>query len=215
METTFYNIEEQKFWNDESIWVNGGHEWSGSFGTTENLWNKYIFDDLKSFRGANITEIAPGFGRITQFLAIVAGRLSVVDMNPICIQKTKEKLGAHVASYGVGDGKTLVGVQDLSQDLVFSFDSFVHMHKNVINEYVKEMQRVLVPGGYGWIHHSNLMGGSELSFNNVAGRSNMTPEEMKDMVEAQGFKVISQKPIQFAPVDQWNGIDFITFFQKL
>ena len=33
----FNNIDEQRFWNDESNWTEGGHEWSGIFGTTENL----------------------------------------------------------------------------------------------------------------------------------------------------------------------------------
>lgn len=211
----FYNIEEQRFWNNEDIWVDAGHEWSESFGSTEALWNKHIFDDLKQFRGKNITEIAPGFGRITQFLALIADKLSVVDMNPLCIKKTQDKLGHHVASYAVGDGKTLVGVGEESQDLVFSFDSFVHMHRNVIEEYVKEMHRVLKKGGYGWIHHSDLVGGSDFSFDNFAGRSNMTPVIMKEIVEAHGFEIVEQRPIQFAPVDAWNGIDFISVFRKL
>ena len=47
----YYNIEEQKLWNESHMWTEGGHEWSGPFGTTENLWNKYIFDNIKEFRG--------------------------------------------------------------------------------------------------------------------------------------------------------------------
>ena len=85
----FYNIEEQRFWNDEQIWSMDGHEWSKSFGTTENLWNNEIFDKIKEFRGKKILEIAPGFGRITQFLSILAGELIVVDLNPRCIEKTR------------------------------------------------------------------------------------------------------------------------------
>ena len=46
----FYNIEEQKIWNDPNIWSNGGHEWSGPFGTTEKLWNEHIFETIKPFR---------------------------------------------------------------------------------------------------------------------------------------------------------------------
>ena len=42
----FYNIDEQKFWNNNDIWLDSGHEWSSSFGTTENLWNKEIFDSI-------------------------------------------------------------------------------------------------------------------------------------------------------------------------
>jgi ubiquinone/menaquinone biosynthesis C-methylase UbiE len=135
----YYNIEEQRLWNLNSNWEIDGHEWSKSFGTTEDLWNNEIFDKIKEFRGKKILEIAPGFGRITQFLSILAGELIVVDLNPICIEKTKSKLKHHVLAYFVNDGKSFPKVRDNSQDLVFSFDSFVHMHANVTEEYVKEI----------------------------------------------------------------------------
>jgi len=130
----FYNIEEQRLWNNDYMWSLNGHEWSKSFGTTEDLWNKQIFDKIKNFRGKKILEIAPGFGRITQFLSILANELIVVDLNPLCIQKTKEKLGHHVLAYFVNDGKSIPKVRDNSQDLVFSYDSFVHLHANVTEE---------------------------------------------------------------------------------
>ena len=210
----FYNIEEQRFWNNDNIWTDGGHEWSNSFGTTENLWNKEIFDSIKEFRGKKILEIAPGFGRITQFLSILASELIVIDLNPLCIEKTKEKLGHHVLAYFTNDGKTLTGVRDNSQDLVFSFDSFVHMHANVTEEYVKEIFRVLKPGGQAFIHHSWLYGGSENSFNNSAGRANMSPEQFKGFVENNNMRIISQTPIRFKPLHGWDGTDSITIFEK-
>ena len=210
----FYNIEEQRTWNDRTWWSDGGHEWSGPFGTTENLWNKEIFDFIKDFRGKKILEIAPGFGRITQFLSILASELIVVDLNPLCIEKTKEKLGHHVLAYFTNDGKSLTGVRDNSQDLVFSFDSFVHMHANVTEEYVKEIFRVLKPGGQAFIHHSWIYGGSENSFENSAGRANMSPEQFKEIVENNNMKIISQSPIQFHPLNGWNGTDIISMFEK-
>jgi ubiquinone/menaquinone biosynthesis C-methylase UbiE len=210
----FYNIDEQRLWDNRSSWSDNGHEWSGPFGTTENLWNNEIFDFIKDFRDKKILEIAPGFGRITQFLSILASELIVIDLNPLCIEKTKEKLGHHVSEYLVNDGKSLSGVKDNSQDLVFSFDSFVHMHANVIEEYVKEMYRVLKPGGRGFIHHSWLYGGSENSFENTAGRSNMSSEQFKLFVENNNMKIVSQTSIQFNPLNGWNGCDIISIFEK-
>jgi SAM-dependent methyltransferase len=210
----FYNIDEQKFWNNNDIWLDSGHEWSSSFGTTENLWNKEIFDSIKEFRGKKILEIAPGFGRITQFLSILASELIVIDLNPLCIEKTKEKLGHHVLAYFTNDGKTLTGVRDNSQDLVFSFDSFVHMHANVTEEYIKEIFRVLKTGGQAFIHHSWLYGGSENSFDNSAGRANMSPEQFRGFVENNNMKIVSQTPIQFKPLNSWNGMDTISIFKK-
>jgi SAM-dependent methyltransferase len=210
----FYNIEEQKLWNEPHMWEDGGHEWSGPFGTTENLWNKEIFDTIKEFRGKKILEIAPGFGRITQFLSILASELIIIDLNPLCIQKTKEKMGNHVLAYLVNDGKSLTGVRNNSQDLVFSYDSFVHMHANVVEEYVKEIYRVLKPGGHAFIHHSWIYGGSDSSFQNSAGRANMSPELFKLFVEKHNMEIVSQRPINFKPLNGWNGTDCISFFKK-
>jgi len=211
----FYNIEEQKLWNNPDRWIDGGHEWSGPFGTTENLWNKEIFDSIKEFRGKKILEIAPGFGRMTQFLSILASELTVIDLNPLCIEKTKEKLGHHVSEYFVNDGKSLTGILDSSQDLVFSYDSFVHMHANVTEEYIKEIYRVLKPGGFGFIHHSWIYGGNEYSFINSGGRANMSPELFKELVETYGMEIVSQRPINFNPVFGWNGKDCISTFMKM
>ena len=210
----FKNIDEQRFWDNEEVWSDGGHEWSKSFGTTENLWNKHIFDDIKEFRNKKILEIAPGHGRFTQFLSILASELLVVDLNPNCIKKTKEKLGHHVLGYFVNNGNDLPKIRDNSQDLVFSFDSFVHFHKNVIDDYLKEIFRVLKPGGKAYIHHSWLEGGSDYSFHNYAGRSSMDPIIFKSLVEKNNMSVIEQKPITFEPLGEWDGTDNITIFEK-
>jgi SAM-dependent methyltransferase len=210
----YYNIEEQRLWNLNSNWTIDGHEWSKSFGTTEELWNNEIFDKIKEFRGKKILEIAPGFGRITQFLSILAGELIVVDLNPLCIEKTRAKLKHHVLAYFVNDGKSIPKVRDNSQDLVFSFDSFVHMHANVTEDYVKEIYRVLKPGGQAFIHHSWLYGGSDESTNNVAGRANMSPEQFKIFVENNNMEIVSQNIIQFEPLNSWNGTDCISMFRK-
>jgi len=210
----FYNIEEQRLWNLNSNWEVDGHEWSKSFGTTEDLWNNQIFDKIKDFRGKKILEIAPGFGRITQFLSILAGELIVVDLNPLCIEKTRNKLKHHVLAYFVNDGKSIPKVRNNSQDLVFSFDSFVHMHANVTEEYIKEIHRVLKPGGQAFIHHSWFYGGTDKSTENIAGRANMTPEYFKEMVERYEMEIVSQNPIQFEPLSNWSGIDCISIFRK-
>ena len=210
----FYNIEEQRKWNNPEMWENGGHEWSGPFGNTENLWNKHLFDTLKDFRGKKILEIAPGYGRITQFLSILASELLVIDLNEECIKKTKEKMSHHILAYFVNDGKSLTSIRDNSQDLVFSYDSFVHMHANVIEEYIKESHRVLKSGGHGYIHHSCLSQGSENSFQNTAGRSNMSPILFKELVEKYDMEIVSQEPIKFNSLNNWDGTDFISLFIK-
>jgi ubiquinone/menaquinone biosynthesis C-methylase UbiE len=210
----FNNVEEQRIWNDLGLWADGGHEWSKSFGTTENLWNTYLFDPLKKFRGKKILEIAPGHGRISQFLSILADELIVIDLNESCIEQTKKKLGNHIKEYHVNDGLSLTSIPSNSVDLVFSFDSFVHMHQNVIKSYVKEISRVLVNGGHGFIHHSNFQQGQDYSFRNWGGRSNMTKELFESFVIENEMNILSQNTIKFNPEGFWSGIDILSFFYR-
>jgi predicted methyltransferase len=88
------------------------------------------------------------------------------------------------------------------------------MHANVTEEYVKEIYRVLKPGGQALIHHSWLYGGSEESTNNVAGRANMSPEQFKTFVENNNMEIISQTSIKFNELNGWDGTDCISFFKK-
>lgn len=211
----YKNFEELTVWNNPEFWTDGGHEWSKFFGNTDNLWNTHLFDDLKDFRGKKILEIGPGLGRMTQYLSVLADQLIVVDYNKYCLEELRKKMSHHVLAYFLNDGNSLSDVRNNSQDLVFSFGSFIYMHKNIIFDYLKEIERVLEIGGYGIIHHSNLWGGSEKSFMNNGNRSNMTAELFREYVEQLGMVVVEQKFIQ---VDQgnprWNGVDIITTFRK-
>src|SRR5205823_7894261 len=47
-------------------------------------------------------------------------------------------------------------VADGTVDLVFSFDSLVHVEADVLVSYIEEIGRKLTPNGVGFLHHSNL-----------------------------------------------------------
>jgi hypothetical protein len=47
-------------------------------------------------------------------------------------------------------------IPDASVDFVFSFDSFVHLRRELVADYLSELARTLKIGGKGFIHHSNL-----------------------------------------------------------
>ena len=119
-----------------------------------------------------------------------------------------------MSEYHVNNGNDLTQISDNSQDLVFSYDSFVHIHKNVIDDYLKEIHRVLKPGGKAYIHHSWLYLGNDYSFKNIAGRADMNPDLFKSLVEKNNMKVVKQKTIKFEPLSNWDGTDSITIFEK-
>ena len=43
----YYNIDEQRQWNDKNMWDVDGHEWSIPFESSDKLWNDYIYDYVK------------------------------------------------------------------------------------------------------------------------------------------------------------------------
>jgi len=202
------NIKEQKeLWGNPGSWSDDGHEWSGHFGTTDNLWN-ILYTKIEKYLKGEVLEIAPGYGRITKYLLEKVSNLSIVDLNNNCIEKCKEKYGDKIKSYVVNDGKTL-NYNDDTFDFVFSYDSFVHMTADVIECYLIEIQRVLKSNGYVFIHHSYFFGDDNPT-SNIAGRSNMTPEVFRNLVERYDMDIVSQE--HFRVSEQVS--DILTIFYK-
>jgi ubiquinone/menaquinone biosynthesis C-methylase UbiE len=103
-----------------------------------------------------ILEIGPGFGRWTTFLHGLCDRLVLVDLSEKCIAACKVRFGeAGKITYHVNDGRSLTMVPDASVDFAFSYDSLVHAEEDVMADYLKELARVLTPGGAAFLHHSN------------------------------------------------------------
>ena len=142
----------------EYNWPERGDEWSQPWGGTQYLWNITIFPRIQSFLPSkNILEIAPGFGRCTQFLKAFCDNLIVVDISERCIQACQERFqDFNNIEYHINDGKSLDMIPDQSIDFIFSWDSLVHADTSVMEAYIRQLPRILKPGGFGFIHHSNL-----------------------------------------------------------
>jgi len=44
----------------------------------------------------------------------------------------------------------------MSITFVYCFEAAVHFDLEIILSYIKEFRRVLTPGGFGFVHHSNV-----------------------------------------------------------
>jgi ubiquinone/menaquinone biosynthesis C-methylase UbiE len=139
-------------------WKDGGEEWSKPWGSSAAQWFGAILPRIQDCLPANtILEIAPGFGRWTDFLREHCERMFVVDFAEKCIDACRERFGADPRiSYYVNDGRSLSMLPDGSVDFVFSFDAFVHIGRRGVEAYLSELGRKLKVGGRGFIHHSNL-----------------------------------------------------------
>jgi len=151
-------IEQNKnFWDEIYPWSKGGDEWSVHWGGSNLKWWVTVFPRIQRFVPTDtILEIAPGFGRWTQYLKDLCNHLIIVDLSEKCIQACKERFSnySHI-SYHVNDGKSLDIIPDHSIDFVFSFDSLVHVEDDVLEAYLSQLGHKFKPGGVGFMHHSN------------------------------------------------------------
>jgi SAM-dependent methyltransferase len=144
-------------WESDWDWSQRGDEWSEWWGGTPALWHAGLLPRIHPFLPAgNVLEIAPGYGRWTQYLKDLAGSLVIVDLTEQCIESCRQRFAdAGNIEYHVNDGRSLDMVEDGSVDFVFSFDSLVHAEADVLGDYLRQLARKLKPDGVGFIHHSN------------------------------------------------------------
>jgi len=139
-------------------WKEAGEEWSEPWGGSEAQWFGTIFPRISECLPAGtILEIAPGFGRWTHYLKEHCERLHVVDPDARCIEACRRRFGNDSRlSYHVNDGRSLAMIPDRSIDFVFSFDSLVHVRRELVEAYLRQLGDKLKDDGVGFIHHSNL-----------------------------------------------------------
>ena len=138
-------------------WKEAGEEWSEPWGSSQAQWNGTILPRIRDYLPTGtILEIAPGFGRWTHFLNDYCQELWAVDKSTECIEACRQRFASipHVRCC-LNDGLSLSMIPDGSVDFVFSFDSFVHTSRDVVEAYLRELRTKLKSGGKGFIHHSN------------------------------------------------------------
>ena len=138
-------------------WKEAGEEWSQPWGSSAAQWAGTIFPRIREcLPVGTILEIAAGFGRWTHYLKDYCDALWAVDKSNECIEACQQRFASqpHVRCV-MNDGRSLSMVPDGSVNFVFSFDSFVHPDRDIIDEYLRQLGTKLTIGGKGFIHHSN------------------------------------------------------------
>jgi SAM-dependent methyltransferase len=100
--------------------------------------------------GETVVEIGCGVGRMTRALAARAAAVTALDVSAEMLARARE-LNPELAnvSWVHGDGASLAGVADASADGCFSHVVFQHLpDPDLTLGYVREMGRVLRPGGW-------------------------------------------------------------------
>jgi len=96
--------------------------------------------------GRRVLEIGCGMGRLFEGLSARFGDVWGIDISETMIAKGREHCPVE-ATWLVGDGRSLRGVDDDSVDHVISFEVFQHIpEREIIFSYLAECRRVLRPG---------------------------------------------------------------------
>jgi ubiquinone/menaquinone biosynthesis C-methylase UbiE len=146
-----------------------------------------------------ILEIGPGGGRFTEILLPKCRKLIAADIAPSMLELLKERFGENKIEYRVLDGLGLTGIMRESIDAVFSYAVFAHLQHWDMYNYLREMKRVLKPGGkgivedprtfseFGWKRFIDDMH-IQLNVNKQPGTiSVMTPEIIREFTERAGL----------------------------
>ena len=153
-----------------------------------------------------IVEIGPGGGRFTAVLLPRCRRLIAADTSASMLRLVRPRFAGDDRLECVQlDGTGLGPVADGSVDAVFSFDVFVHLPQWDTFNYLREIRRVLRPGGKAIVHHGNVF--SDLGWANFLDEipytvnrhkpfgnfAVMTPELMRGFVERAGLEVVESR----------------------
>lgn len=180
-------------WDGNYDWSQAGDEWSGPWGDSESMWFASLMPRVGFlFPCDSVLEIAPGHGRVTQFLLRFTKQYKGIDLSERCVEHCRARFtGRHGADFIVNDGISLAGAADRTYNLIFSFDSLVHADNDAIAAYVPQIIELLGPGGVAFIHHSNLgaFPGAEWQHRSPE----VSGESMKALVEAAGGVVLVQE----------------------
>jgi hypothetical protein len=144
-------------WDGSYDWQRQGDEWSEAWGGPAMQWYGTLLPRIRQFVPAEtILEIAPGYGRWTQFLKGLCRTLIGVDLSLTCVEACRARFthDPHLR-FELTDGKSLDMVEDGSIDFAFSFDSLVHADDDVLDAYAAQLSRTLSLDGVAFIHHSN------------------------------------------------------------
>lgn len=165
----------------------------------ERHWAYYIEPVVGTRRYGLAIDLAIGWGRNTEKLRHICDKVVGIDINQECINYCAERFkDADNVSLVKTDGTELRSIEDNSVDLMYCFDAMVHFQPEVVDAYVKEFARVLKPGGFGFIHHSNWTKAIGGNFQEQPHwRNYMSSELFGYFVYREGLKMLEQRVINW------------------
>jgi SAM-dependent methyltransferase len=165
------------------------------------LWDNLVWPFIDDSDFSDVLDLAAGHGRNSAFLLEHAHRLTIADVQAGNVESCRRRFGelANV-SYLVVNGYNFQPLADQALSLIYCFDSMVHFDSDVVRSYLRDALRVLKPGGRGFFHHSNYVGGHDWRSNPNA-RNFMSKELFEHYALKEGLRIVRQRVINWGSLE--------------
>lgn len=177
------------------------------------FWNEnsVFYNLFRRLDLTNIVELACGRGRHIQKYINQAGSVTAVDILQKNIDYCKERYKEYKnIRYYTNNGKDLNDLCSMEYSAVFSYDAMVHFEMMDIYSYLKEFYRILQPGGYCLLHHSNNTKDYKVSFETGEhSRNYMSKDLFAYLAYRAGFKIIEQVVIDWGDSKELDCVSLI------
>jgi len=208
-----YNTEQIIKLDKTKDWFENDINWRHSNKTTiyDELLTKNIQSKIFQFSKTgntkqNSLEIGPGYGRFSKMF--LAWHLNFfLDLLPLCESKIKKLFNPKHFKYirfYTTDRTKCDPIPTNSCSFVFSWDTFTYFTQKHITEYLKDIYRVVLPGGYVMIHYADCDFDYDLHQAKRGYWNYNTKSAMKQIIEDTGYKIVEME--QFKP-----GANYVIF----
>jgi SAM-dependent methyltransferase len=156
-----YSLERKREAYDNYDWRDDGKEWTReaaeALGVDHVAWETNLVTELIEpyVRPEDtVLEVGPGAGRWSATLQPRCSRLILADVSPVCMDLCRKRFSDCTnVEYLLAPDGTLASVPASTIDVVWSYNVFVELDRAWGARYMREIRRVLTPGGLAVIHH--------------------------------------------------------------
>jgi ubiquinone/menaquinone biosynthesis C-methylase UbiE len=197
-------------------WVDGEYYDCAEVGI-ESQWQELIWPIISDADFSYVLEIAAGHGRNTAKLLTVARMVVASDINESNISFLQERFAEYDnVEIMQNNGADLRSIKGGSVSFVYCFDAMVHFDCDVIRSYIKEIRRILKPGGRAFCHYSVYDKNPTGTYRDHPGwRNFMSQQLFEHWVAKEGMRPIKSIYVKAAqtPTIEVEGADGVTYFE--
>jgi hypothetical protein len=135
-----------------------------------------------------LVEIGAGGGRWTRYM-FGARQIYAVDYHQELLAELKANFTGRDIVFIKNNGDDFPGIPAQSVDFIFSFGTFVHLERNIIDRYLANMKALLKPEANVVIQYSDK---TKPMAQSDQGFSDNDPEKMRALVLSHGYSIVEE-----------------------